>query len=185
MNLLDLDQLIFYAINSIKLPLFLEDLFILARKGSTWIPLYVLLAIWLLYRFRMKGLWIALIAGACIGVTDFTNSKILKPAVQRARPCQILPESTFQLRVSCGTGKSFPSSHAANHMAFALFFIHIFGSRFRWVFLLFPWALFIGFCQIFVGVHYPIDILAGFIYGGLTSYLFYKLSQRLIGADSL
>jgi membrane-associated phospholipid phosphatase len=184
MNLLDLDQSLFYAINSIRLPLLLEELCILARRGSTWIPLYALLAVWLLYRFKMKGLWIALIAAACAGFTDYTNSKILKTAIQRSRPCQILPESTIQLRVSCGTGKSFPSSHAANHMAFALFLIHIFGKRFRWVLLLFPWALCIGFCQIFVGVHYPIDILAGFIYGGITSFLFYKLSQRMIGEYS-
>ena len=174
MSLLDVDQSIFYAINGMKVPLLLEEFMIISRKGSTWIPLYVILASWLIYRFRLTGLWIALAVAACAGATDYTNSKILKTAVQRDRPCQSLPLSTLQLRISCGTGKSFPSSHAANHMAFALFFIYLLGSRFRWIWLLLPWAIFIGICQIFVGVHYPLDVIAGFVYGSLTSYIFYR-----------
>ena len=67
MSLLDVDQSIFYAINGMKVPLLLEEFMIISRKGSTWIPLYVILASWLIYRFRLTGLWIALAVAACAG----------------------------------------------------------------------------------------------------------------------
>lgn len=177
-----LDQTLFHSINGLTLPEGLETFFILARKGSTWIPLYVGIFIWLLVRFRYRGLFIALFAVACAGFTDFTNSKLLKSAFNRPRPCQTMDPDTIQLRIACGTGKSLPSSHAANHMAFAMFFYLLFRTRTqtRWVFLLFPWAVLIGFSQVFVGVHYPFDILAGFLYGLFTASVFFALFQRLI-----
>jgi undecaprenyl-diphosphatase len=176
-----LDQFLFHSINGLSFPEWLETFFILARKGSTWIPLYVVLFIWLLVRYRYKGLFIALFAMVCSGFTDFTNSKLLKTAFNRPRPCQTMDPDTIHLRIACGSGKSLPSSHAANHMAFAMFFYLIFRSESRsgWVYFLFPWAALIGFSQVFVGVHYPFDILAGFLYGVLTASVFFTLFHRL------
>jgi undecaprenyl-diphosphatase len=179
-----LDQFLFHSINGLSLPDWLETFLILARKGSTWIPLYVGIFIWLLVRFRYRGLFIALFAMACAGFTDFTNSKLLKSAFNRSRPCQTMDPDTLQLRIACGSGKSLPSSHAANHMAFSMFLYLIVHSRAqsRWVYLLFPWAVLIGFSQVFVGVHYPFDILAGFLYGLLTASVFFAMFHRIFSA---
>jgi membrane-associated phospholipid phosphatase len=123
-----------------------------------------------------------------LGFTDFTNSKLLKTAFNRPRPCQTMDPDTIHLRIACGSGKSFPSSHAANHMAFAMFFYLIFRSESRsgWVYFLFPWAALIGFSQVFVGVHYPFDILAGFLYGGAYGFCFLcTVSSPVFSQDGL
>ena len=91
----------------------------------------------------------------------------------RARPCHLQSELTdLILRVDCGTGFSFTSSHATNHMALAVFIvmstIFIFG---KWRYLFIPWALIIGYAQIYVGVHYPVDVLSGFCLGGMLGAL--------------
>ena len=75
-------------------------------------------------------------------------------------------------RVSCGGGYSFPSSHAANHFALAVFLIGIFGFAGQWQQkALLAWAGLIAFSQVYVGVHYPLDVICGAILGVLAGYL--------------
>ena len=113
-------------------------------------------------------LWISLGLALTAGIADFTSSTIIKKSVERPRPCHTFSNpAEINLRVHCGGGYSFPSSHATNHFAIAFFLILLFKNIWKrsLKFTFFIWAFSISFAQIYVGVHYPIDILAGSILG--------------------
>ncbi len=180
---LELD--LFHRINGLDLPSWLDQLWVLSRDARTWIPLYIGVVAWLIYRFASRGaivvVWTCLLAG----LSDFSTSSLLKPAFDRLRPCQDMSlQENIQVRVRCGRGKSMPSSHAANHMAIAFFFMLMtrrsgrYGIRILAA-LAILWALLIGLAQVYVGVHYPGDIAAGFLWGGLLAWSFYRLYDIL------
>lgn len=133
------------------------------REKSTWIPLYIVLITWLLWRKRLWGFYNALAGGIAVGLADFTSAGLIKPLVGRLRPCNLegLREH-LDLLTGCGSGLSFPSAHAANHFALAVFMgMTCFAERpwLKWLAVL--WAASIAVAQVYVGRHYPSDVLAG------------------------
>ena len=160
---------------------FLDKLLPILRNRDTWIPFYILLAIGLGYRFRWKGLLMVAIIGATVGLTDQVSSALLKPAFGRDRPCKVEGlQDKLNVMVHCGNNKSFTSSHAANHTAIAMSMTLLFlrGRRW-WIALAFLWAFAIGYAQIYVGVHYPLDILGGMLTGILVARLVHKVATVL------
>jgi len=119
----------------------------------------------------------------CFAAADFSSSQILKKQVQRLRPCNDPAlAAQVQLRVPCGSGYSFTSSHAANHFAVALFLIGVFGDLNRWIRpSLLLWAGSIALSQVYVGVHYPGDVLCGGLLGSLIGWGGGRFSHRLNG----
>ena len=151
------------------------------RDRFFWLPAYVFLAAVLWLNFGRKGLLALLFVGATAGISDFTSSSIIKPLVQRARPCQTnnSQNASLAVLVPCGNGYSFPSSHAANHFAIAIFVSSLFRRK-RWLRpLLLFWAASIGFAQMYVGVHFPLDVGGGALLGSSIGYVMWRLYQRL------
>ncbi len=148
------------------LPLFREKWF--------WAPLYVYILAWVWQHLGTRRVLLFTI-GVClaVGTADFTSSTIVKKTVQRLRPCND-PQTreAVVLRAPCGSGYSFTSSHAANHFAFAVFVGMALGRRFRH--LLLAWATLVALAQVYVGVHYPLDVLGGALLGVGLGYLFGK-----------
>ena len=107
------------------------------------------------------------------GIADLTSSRLVKKSFQRLRPCnEIGLENSLNERIGCGKSYSFTSSHATNHFALSMFLILLLGTRFKWIKIpLFLWAVSIAFAQVYVGVHYPSDVLAGALLGSLLAYL--------------
>jgi len=144
------------------------------REKEFWIPLYLALAGFLFYRYRLKALYYLLLVGATVGLADTLSSKVVKPLVGRERPCQAEPfRTTVSLKLDhCGAAPSFTSSHATNHFAlaalwvFTLPFLRRWGKRALWF-----WAASIAFGQVYVGVHYPFDVLGGALLGTGTGSL--------------
>lgn len=163
----------------------LDWLFPLWRTPEFWIPLYLFLVAFMLLNFRKRALWWILYFIATVGIMDGIGNKLIKQTVQRVRPCN--DPSMIQdliLRIpNCGTGYSFISNHAANHFAMAMFAFLTIGSlagKWRWLF--FVWAFSIGWAQIYVGVHYPFDVMAGAVVGlvaGAVMAYIYKRIHRL------
>ena len=150
------------------------------REKTTWIPMYLILATLLIYRYRLKGFFYLLVLGATVGIADFTSSEIIKKNVQRPRPCReiALGEPTRDL-IHCGGGFSFTSSHATNHFAVASFLFLGWGRLWkRWRWLLILWAGSIALGQVYVGVHYPLDILAGSLLGTSLGFLTHSWYRR-------
>ncbi|HRF38293.1 MAG TPA: phosphatase PAP2 family protein [Saprospiraceae bacterium] len=175
------DQQVFELLNGQWQSPLLDWLAPLWRDKRFWIPLYLLLSIFVVRTYRKRGLYFLLALGLTAGISDVASSRIVKPSVQRLRPCNN-PElrDDVHLLVHCGSGYSFTSSHAANHFAAAAFLFFTLGRLHRrgrglwWL-----WAASIAYAQVYVGVHYPADILAGAVLGAAIGYLSSRLYLRL------
>jgi undecaprenyl-diphosphatase len=152
------------------------------REKTTWIPLYVaMLVFWVVQLGRKAGM---VILGLLItvAITDFCSSALIKKQVRRLRPCN-QPELSAQLvlRVDCGSGFSFTSSHAANHFGMATYAPFFLGRRRRLArMVLLIWATAIALSQIYVGVHFPADVIGGAGLGLLTGYLLSRAVLHLL-----
>jgi undecaprenyl-diphosphatase len=165
------DQNLFFLINQSHLG-WLDTFLPYFRSKIFWSPLYIYIVAFLIWNFPKNGLWIVLFALLTVGVSDTVSSKWIKKNVQRPRPCNdALIAHEVVLRIKCGGGYSFTSSHATNHAAIALFLFFTFmHERGLWRYLLVLWAISIGMAQIYVGVHYPLDVGAGLIIGSLIGW---------------
>jgi len=161
---------------------FFDVIMPLLRNRFFWAPLYIFIIAFCMRQYKKQGYYLVLGILITFAVGDLIASRAIKPFVQRTRPCnEINLASKIIKRVPCGTGYSFPSAHATNHFAIALFLIGIFYRKWKPILpLALIWAVLIAFAQIYVGVHYPIDTLVGAILGtciGLATSLIYKKLQ--------
>jgi len=139
---------------------------------------YAIAAIVLLWKGDRRTRWLVLFSALTLAITDQTASHWLKPLFARPRPCHTLPIDSFRLLVTCGSGHSMPSSHAANAFGQAILFGLAF-LRARW--WLVGLAAVIAASRVFVGVHYPGDILVGSLLGALSGVaLFHAHSRTMI-----
>ncbi|HRG31694.1 MAG: phosphatase PAP2 family protein [Saprospiraceae bacterium] len=112
-----------------------------------------------------------------IGLSDQLTSSLIKKKVRRERPCkEAYFSDQFDTPVGCSGGFSFPSSHASNHMALGTFLYLFFKNRSIYKRrLLLIWPLIVGFAQIYVAVHFPFDVLAGFVIGSFLAIICYYI----------
>ncbi|MEY4052174.1 MAG: hypothetical protein RIR64_1159 [Bacteroidota bacterium] len=172
------DQALFELINGHwTLPLF--DLWMpWMRTSEHWFPLYLLLVVYLFYKGGWKAWKWLLMVAITIALTDQLSSFLFKPFVHRLRPCAdpaILTHVKL-LIPACPSSFSFTSSHAANHFSLSMFVFLTLQPLFKkYTYLFFLWAGLISYAQIYVGVHYPLDILAGIFIGLVMGYAGAKL----------
>lgn len=187
-ELLQFDRWLFHLINGEWHWPVLDAIMPYWREKSTWIPLYVLMAGFVIWKFRQKALFFLLAAGLTVALADTISSRVVKQAVHRLRPCNDQAvRDEVKLLIDCGPGYSFTSSHATNHFAVAVFLCLTLGAvypRIRVPLLL--WAASISYAQVYVGVHYPLDVLGGALLGTLIGYLvamaYFRFPKwRLIG----
>lgn len=178
--LLDIDVQVFLWVNTKATNVFFDWLLPVLRNKHVWLPVYIFLLTFVLFNYKgVKALSLILVIAGTMGLSDTMSSKVLKPTIKRDRPCN-QPEirSIMELRVGCGGGYSFTSSHATNHFALSGILFFLLGpSRRRWRWLLFVWAGMIAYSQIYVGVHFPLDILCGSLLGSVIAYIGYQLGR--------
>ncbi len=180
-NLLQFDEQLFHIINNDWHNAFLDAIMPAWREKKTWIPLYVMIAAFAIIKFKIKGLYFLIAIALTVGIADNVSSQLIKKNVKRIRPCN---DATLQeevrLLVPCGSGYSFTSSHATNHFAVATFISMTLGQFYRKIrFPFFLWAATIAFGQVYVGVHYPLDIVCGALLGSLIAFILAKIYLRL------
>ena len=143
-----------------------------------WIPLYALLLYMVFKQYGKRGWWVLLAVALLILCSDQLSAHVCKPLFHRLRPC-FNPELEGLVHLPKGLpgGRyGFVSSHAANTFAVAMFLTPVLRKKWRWIgWVLFAWALVSSYTRIYVGVHYPGDILAGAVLGVLIGLLFWKL----------
>ncbi len=169
-----IDQSLFVLINStlsnsifdILMP-FITDL----HKDPLFTQVFVpfILFIWIL-RKKAKAIPVMLGLALCIAATDNTNHRILKPIFKRQRPP--LVEKTIQLRTDRFAGYSFPSNHAGNNFAAATFLSSCYPAL-SWYY--FAIAIVVSYSRIYVGVHYPFDVIAGALIGLFFGLFFFRI----------
>jgi membrane-associated phospholipid phosphatase len=155
------------------------------RNPKVWIPLYIFIIFISIKTYKKQGYFLIFMLLVTFGIADFTSATLIKKNVKRIRPCnEITLRTQIIHRVPCGSGYSFPSAHATNHFALAIFLIGAFYHRWKPVL---PWALFwatsISFAQVYVGVHYPIDVISGALLGTviglLVTFIYKKTVHRI------
>lgn len=166
-ELLRLDSRLFLLINKEGQNGFFDAVMPFVRQPFTWLPVYLFFLVFALLNIRRTG-WLWVLAVACTAaITDLISSSIIKPFFQRPRPCRAADiMEQVHLLANCGGNGSFTSSHASNHFGMAMFiFLTLHPYIGRWGYLLFAWAALICYAQVYVGVHYPGDVLGGALLG--------------------
>lgn len=174
-TLVHFDQQLFHAINHGLSNPFFDWLMPVLRNRFTWVPLYVFLAVYFIRTYGLKtGFILIVFLLGTFALTDRISSGYIKFAVERPRPCNDLEfKKQVSPLVDCGTGYSFPSAHATNHFGMAVFLILVFYRKWgRWILpAALGWAAIISFAQVYVGIHYPLDVTGGAVLGCIAGYL--------------
>ena len=183
------DQWLFMKLNSEWTNSFFDSFVPFFRDSNYWAPLYLFFILFATINFKKKGWWWVLVFLCTVALTDIVSSRVFKYGFERLRPCS---DPTFAMHVRllvkhCSGGYSFTSSHAANHFGMATFFFFTFHNLLgRWAWVAFIWAAAICYAQVYVGVHYPFDILGGALLGicfGLFTGMIYNKRFGFINFD--
>ncbi len=179
------DYKVWYYLNTVWHNDFLDAVIPFFRNQWTWAPLYLFLLLFMTSNFKRKGWMWCVFFILTFALSDHISAAILKPVFQRVRPCNNPYLATFMHNiVPCGGGYSFPSSHAANHFGLAVFSAVSLQRVVKRIWLIaLTWAFLVGYAQIYVGVHYPLDILCGGLLGAIIGCLTGFVYNRVYKLD--
>jgi undecaprenyl-diphosphatase len=167
-QILEWDKNFFFAINNGTANSFFDSFLPYVRISNVWIPFYLFLLVFITLNYKSRSLpWILLMI-CTVASSDLISSSLIKPNFFRVRPCQdlSLAEQVRVLVKYCPQSSSFTSSHAVNHFAMAMFIYSTLKDEIgKWLKLIFLWAFVIIYAQVYVGVHYPLDVFCGAILG--------------------
>lgn len=178
-----LDTELFLFLNSLHSP-FWDVIMEKITHSKTWIPLYALIIGVLIYKFKLQGLRLVIIILLLIGFADQVSSRIVKPLANRPRPCDNeLIQNQIHGRQSCEGQKGYFSSHASNTFALASLLCFLFYRNHKWILGFVLWAGLVSYSRIYLGLHYPGDILSGALFGSLSAYACFYLIKKYLPED--
>jgi undecaprenyl-diphosphatase len=170
-----LDQRLFLFLNSLNTP-FLDKVMYGLSGIAIWVPLYVAIIVWLVIVYKKKFWLVLLFIAVAVLLADQGSVQLFKNVFHRLRPCHE-PELEGLVRLvggRCGGLYGFVSSHAANSFNVALLSLLLIRKRWYTLVIL-VWAAAIGYSRIYLGVHYPGDVICGALYGSLVGWGIYRL----------
>ncbi len=146
-----------------------------ASSTTFWIPFYILLFTLIAVKYKWYSLLALLFVIIAVALADLTSVHLFKNVFQRLRPCYNTElVDVINNIVGCGGKYGFVSSHAANSFAIVAITIKLIGDKYKWINWLMPfWGILILYSRVYLGKHYPGDVIAGAILGILIAYLTY------------
>ena len=159
---------------------FWDPLWIVLTNKLTYIPLFIFIVFKIYQRFGVKQMLFILFFIALLILFTDQLTNFFKDSFQRLRPCRQEYLNLRQIDIYCGK-YGFFSAHASNSIAVSLFVIRVIKERFNSLFsiILFIWVFIFSYSRIYLGLHYPIDILFGLLFGIFSSSIFYTIYSRI------
>ena len=178
-KIIDLDKNLIVFLNNLGSKPF-DDFWLLITKQFNWIPFFLILLFILYKKIGQKQLLVALLTIAAL--ITFTNeiTDLVKFSVQRIRPCNDEELKGLIRVVKQSDTFSYFSGHAANSIAAMMFVFLILKKYYKYSYLIFLYPLIFAYSRIYLGLHFPLDIISGYIFGSLTGILFYKIYSKII-----
>ncbi len=179
--LLELDKRLLIFLNGLHRPL-IDSIMWLVSGNLVWIPFYVLLCYLLMKAYRKDSIWLLVGVAITILLCDQVTTGFMKPYFARLRPSH---EPSLEGLVHLVNGYrgglyGFASSHAANSFGVSVFVWLALKSNYKWIGLIFIWSILVSYSRIYLGVHYPTDILVGATIGIFTGSMVFLLHQFLV-----
>lgn len=156
-----------------------DGFWLIITKQIYWTPLFLLLLYFIFKKIGAKqSLYLILFIALLITFTDQVTN-LVKNNVQRLRPCSNPEINTIIRVVKSSSSYSFFSGHASNSMAAAVFLYFNFKRHFKYFGFLFLWPLIFAYSRIYLGLHYPVDIMCGYLFGTFSGFMFFKIYQTV------
>lgn len=177
-KILDLDTQLFIYLNGLGSEAY-DGLWLFITKQFNWISFFVVLLYLIYKKIGVKQtLYLLLFIAVLITFTD-KIANVFKNGFQRLRPCNT-PEINGIIRVVKSSDTfSFFSGHAANSMAVATFLYFVMKRHYKYFVLLFLWPLIFAYSRIYLGLHYPLDIMCGYLCGLILGFVMYKVYLKV------
>jgi len=174
-QLTELDKNLLLCLNSYHSPMW-DNFFWIITNTLTWIPLYLTIAYIFIKNHSLRGIWFLIFAAVLILLCDRISSGFFKPFFERFRPTHdpFLRDMVHIVHNKRGGLYGFVSSHAANSFGLAVYLSLIFRNRLFNI-TIFSWAVIFSYSRIYLGLHYPGDIIAGALLGLILGRLVYGL----------
>jgi undecaprenyl-diphosphatase len=173
-KIISLDKQLLVFLNSFGSPAF-DGLWLLITKQANWTPFFILLGYLVYKKIGLKNLAIIILFISLLLFFGNTIVEFCKSHFQRLRPCND-PEIKDIIRIVHQTDTfSFFSGHAANSMASMTFLFLILRKHYKYTFLIFLYPLIFAYSRIYLGVHFPTDIMTGYAFGIVFGIIFYKI----------
>ncbi|WP_445736515.1 phosphatase PAP2 family protein [Mariniflexile sp.] len=181
-HLLEYDTQLFLFLNNLGSPTW-DNFWLAVTHEITFVPLYAILLFLLYRKFGIKALLVIMVLTALMIAFTDQMANAFKRFFERPRPCgeaALIDHMRF-IAVRCGK-YGFFSGHSSNSMTAAVFVGLLLRPYYKNLLLILVlWSAMVGYSRIYVGVHYPIDVIFGLIFGAISGVVFYKFAQYLIG----
>ena len=181
-TLSNIDTDLFLFLNGLHTS-WLDKVMIAVTQMWVWVPLYLLLIYWTVKQYGKRCWWIFLAVGIVVLCSDQLSAHVCKPLFQRLRPCYNadLQDLIYLPKGMAGGRYGFVSSHAANTFAVAAFLTPALRKDRNWMgIVLYLWAFISSYSRIYLGFHYPADILCGSLLGILIGLILWKVFQLVV-----
>lgn len=178
-KLINLDKQVFVFLNGLGSSEF-DGLWLFITHQFNWAPFFLVIFYLLYSKIGIRNFIIAILFIAVLVLICDQTANFFKESVQRLRPCNDEEIKGIIRIVKDSETFSYFSGHATNSMATTVFVFLILKKYFKYAFLLFLFPLIFAYSRIYLGLHFPLDILSGYIFGATFGFLFYKIYQKYV-----